>query len=714
MSSKLAKARFTGTRVVGALCLGAGISGAAFAQDMAQDNPQPSTNLFGSSGLIDMPSAEHQKPGEITTSVAGYNGSTRTTLTFQITKRISGSFRYSSIQGYNSVGRDTRYDRSFDIRYKVLDESKFLPAVTIGLQDFAGTGVFSGEYIVATKNLHPTLKVTGGLGWGRLGGAKGYNGRTINIGKGGVPDAGNWFRGQVKPFGGLEWQTPIKGLRLKAEYSSDAYAVEVRQGVYDRKSSSNFGLEYDYNSAVKFGAYYLNGGQVALMASLSFNPNNPPAPSGLESGPLPVLVRKPLTGGARSYADNWSADPASPRIIRGQVKPLLEANQLQMEGLEVKSTSATLYLRNKTFMAQAEAVGRAARALSRGLPASIETFNIVLVQQDLPVTSVTMQRRDVETLSYDPYGAEKLQERSVVASAPSTRPDDLVYVDGMYPRFKWSITPAVRTSFFDPDAPVRIELGVRAKASYTLAPGLSVSGSVIKPLIGNLDDITRGGGANPKIPRVRSFAARYFSQGDPALERLTADYLFKLHPDVYGRVSAGYLETMYGGVSTEVLWKPANSKLALGAELNYVKQRDFDQRFAFRDYDVMTGHVSAYYDMDNGFLAQIDAGRYLAGDIGATVSLNRQFRNGWVVGAFFTLTDIPFEDFGEGSFDKGITLSIPISWGIGRPSRNSIDTVIRPLTRDGGARLKVENRLYGIVSEADGRSVSKTFGRVWR
>ncbi|WP_083225668.1 YjbH domain-containing protein [Neptunicoccus sediminis] len=709
MSSKLAIMRMTNV-----LCLGVGLSGVVAFPALAQVASEPSTNLFGSSGLIDMPSAEHQKPGQITTSVAGYSGSTRTTLTFQITPRISGSFRYSTIDGYNSVGRDTRYDRSFDIRYRVFDESDFVPAVTIGLQDFAGTGVFSGEYIVATKTLHPSLKATAGIGWGRLGGRKGYLGRTINIGKGGVPDAGNWFRGPVQPFGGLEWNTPIEGLRLKAEYSSDAYAVEVNQGVYERKSSANFGLEYDYNEAVKFGAYYLNGNQFALMASLSFNPNDPPAPSGLESAPLPVLVRKPLTGGATRYADNWSADPASPRIIRGQVRPLLEANQLEMEGLEVTSTSATLYLLNKTFIAPAEAVGRAARALSRGLPGSIETFNIVLVEQDLPVTRVTMQRRDVESLSYDPYGAEKLHQRSTIASGPARRPEGLVYEDGRYPRFKWSITPSVRSSFFDPDAPIRIDLGVRAKASYTIAPGFTLSGSINKPLVGNLGNIKRAGGANPKVPRVRSYAARYYSEGDPALERLTADYLFKLHPDVYGRISAGYLEFMYGGVSSEILWKPANSKLALGAELNYVKQREFEQRFGFRDYDVLTGHVSAYYDMDNGFTAQLDAGRYLAGDIGATFGLNRTFNNGWVVGAFFTLTDIPFEDFGEGSFDKGITLSIPFSWGIGRPSRNTIDTQIRPLTRDGGARLKVENRLYGIVSKADGRAVSETFGRVWR
>ena len=71
--------------------------------------------------------------------------------------------------------------------------------------------------------------------------------------------------------------------------------------------------------------------------------------------------------------------------------------------------------------------------------------------------------------------------------------------------------------------------------------------------------------------------------------------------DVYARTTLGYLEEMYGGVSTEVLWKPADSRLGLGAEVNYARQRDFDLGFGFQDYDVVTGHASAYYDFDNRF-----------------------------------------------------------------------------------------------------------------
>ena len=67
------------------------------------------------------------------------------------------------------------YDRSFDFRYLLFKEKEVQPAITIGLQDFAGTGVYSAEYLVATKNFTQPLtlpgivKVTAGLGWGRFG-----------------------------------------------------------------------------------------------------------------------------------------------------------------------------------------------------------------------------------------------------------------------------------------------------------------------------------------------------------------------------------------------------------------------------------------------------------------------------------------------------------------------------------------------------------------
>ena len=104
----------------------------------------------------------------------------------------------------------------------------------------------------------------------------------------------------------------------------------------------------------------------------------------------------------------------------------------------------------------------------------------------------------------------------------------------------------------------------------------------------------------------------------------------KLDDDLYGRLSGGLLERMFAGVSAELLWKPARQSWGLGGEINYVQQRDYDQMFSFRNYDVVTGHASVYWDTGwYGIGSQVDAGRYLAGDWGATLSLKRRFANGW-------------------------------------------------------------------------------------
>ncbi len=182
---------------------------------------------------------------------------------------------------------------------------------------------------------------------------------------------------------------------------------------------------------------------------------------------------------------------------------------------------------------------------------------------------------------------------------------------------------------------------------------------------------------------MRTSFANYEQHDGAAIETLTFSHVRSLGNDFYGRVTVGYLERMYGGISSEILWHPVASRLALGAEVNYVMQRDYDMGFGFRDYDVVTSFASAYYDMANGDQIQVDAGRYLAGDWGATIAVDREFRNGWSVGAFMTLTDVLAAEFGEGSFDKGIRFSIPVSWLTGQLSQSSVGTTIRPITRRG-------------------------------
>jgi hypothetical protein len=323
---------------------------------------------------------------------------------------------------------------------------------------------------------------------------------------------------------------------------------------------------------------------------------------------------------------------------------------------------------------------------------------------------VVLTRTDLERFEFAPDGATLLRAQThiVIPTAPPvgarTNPA---------PRFTWSLLPYVHTRQFDPANPLQASLGLRLSGQYDLSRGLILSGSITDVLVSNITAPTDGTSA---LPPVRSQSASYDVQADPDIETLTMAYFRGIAPNVFGRISAGYLERSFAGVSTELLYRPIGKPWALGVEANSVAQRDTDGRLGFGQYDyaVATGHVSGYLDLRKGYHAQLDLGRYLAGDIGATLSLSREFENGWSVGVFATKTDVSAEEFGEGSFDKGITLKIPMTWFFGTPTRDIRSTTIRPIGRDGGARLAVGDRLYEVLRSYDQTKIDAQWGRVWK
>ncbi len=689
---------------------------AAGATTPAVPQGAPTLNLYGTTGLIDMPSGQHQADGTFNFGVSHFAGITRTTLGFQIAPRISGSFRYAAVGDWNFGGFKTYYDRSFDLRFRLVDEGRFLPAVTIGLQDLAGTGLYSGEYIVATKNLTPRLRVTAGLGWGRLGsyGAIGspFGDRPPpDVGQGGVPNWEQWFRGPAAPFGGIEWQVTDR-IGLKVEYSSDAYEVEDgERGIFRRQSPFNFGIEYQANPLTRLGAYYMYGSEIGVAAHFALDPRVRPVTAGiLGPAPAPVEPRPARAADPDAWSEEWVTQADAPQLLRDNIARRLGREGITVEALAVESRRAQLRIRNGSYDAEAQAVGRAARALANVLPASVEVFEIVPVVNGIPASAVVMRRSDVEALENAPDGAARLRAVTTVADA-GPLPAGAVLGAGLYPKLNWSLAPFARTVLFNADGPVRVGVGARFSASLDLAPGLVLSTSVTKRIFDNFGEPAP---SDSVLPRVRSDISLYSSRGDPAIESLTFAWYGRPGRDLYSRLTVGYLERMFGGVSAELLWKPVDSRLALGVEVNYVKQRDYDQLLGFRDYEVATGHVSAYYDFGNGFHGQVDVGRYLAGDWGATFTLDREFANGWKVGAFATLTDVSFDDFGEGSFDKGVRLTIPVNWMTGTPSRASFPVTLRPVLRDGGARLEVDGRLYESIRDYHAHSLDTQWERFWR
>ena len=131
-----------------------------------------------------------------------------------------------------------------------------------------------------------------------------------------------------------------------------------------------------------------------------------------------------------------------------------------------------------------------------------------------------------------------------------------------------------------------------------------------------------------------------------------------------------------------------------------VRQREYDMRFKFRDYRTTTGFLNLYYHEQNtNILLKIKGGKFLAKDSGIKFDFSRHFSNGTQIGAFFTITDISKEEFGEGSFDKGFYFSFPLEIFFRENSRGRTYFGLKPLTRDGGARLIRALGLYGVTDQ---------------
>ena len=669
-------------------------------------------STYGAPGLIDMPSAFTAKDGTLSFTSSNMTGHTRNSLHFQINPRLSGVFRYSILRDYFGSSGGSLYDRSFDLHYQLRQESARFPALAIGLRDFGGTGIFGSEYIVASKHIGERVSVSAGMGWGRLGTFGSFSNPLGSIdsrfdtrpGFSGIEETGRvafnrFFRGDAAFFAGVDYQVSDK-LRVALEYSSDEYITEVRRMGFEHKTPINVGFSYQTSDRLALNGFVIGGAQVGLGLTYTIDPRQPSIIGGQERNMPPITPR-------RAIAElGWSVDDADEN--RARVAKSLENQGLALKSYRQSGSSAAVALSNDRYSGSAQALGRAARAMANSLPAEIETFDITLVSQGLPISKTTLRRSDLEELEHAWDGSWQSFVRADIQDAPTRIEPDA----NVYPKWDWSLLPYYKLSLFDPDSPIRGDLGIEAAANYNISPGFSVSGVVRQKLAGSLSDSTRV--SDSVLPHVRSDQVLYDKQSGPTLDRLTADYLFRPGADLYGRVTAGYLEQSFAGVSTELLWYPVESRLALGAEINYVAQRDTDNMFGLSDYRVATGHASAYYDFGNTYRGQLDVGRYLAGDWGATLSLDRKFDNGVTIGAFLTLTDVPFEEFGEGSFDKGIRFTFPIDWLSGQPSQGGFTQTIRPILRDGGARLSVSNRLYPIVNAGNANEMEHNWGKFWR
>lgn len=396
----------------------------------------------------------------------------------------------------------------------------------------------------------------------------------------------------------------------------------------------------------------------------------------------------------------------------------LEQHGVSVDAFHMSRYKVTAFVTPTQFRQYARNVGRVARTLANHVPDSVEELEIVTLNSGLETGRISVRRRDLENAVLGRGSPEEIWAGARIESPGGATDASVQYFDDKvvhnelrYPTLSWHIRPALKTHVGGPDALLLYQVYLATTVQAELAPGLSVTGVVGKNIKSTLDQITLD--SDSQLPHVRSDIRRYLQEGENGnIQRLEADYLFQAGSSVYGRVSAGLLEEMFGGIGGEILYRPLGSRLAVGIDINRVRQRDFDQRFEFRDYIINTGHLNVYYKLPFlGILAETHTGQFLAGDRGTQFALSRRFDSGVQIGGWATITDVPAEVFGEGSFDKGIYVSIPLEVLLTNSSRRVGTFSFRPLTRDGGQMLGSGKRLYGIVEEGNIDNIAQDWNR---
>ncbi len=646
-----------------------------------------SYGLNGATGLIDMPTAEVLPDGETAWSFTRTGTQFSSTLTFELLPDLETAVHFTTVDQW--IGGVPLYDSSLDLKYRIFEENGAFPSLAIGFRDFLSNGAFSSEYIVASKNVGAGVTLTGGLGWGRLGSynpvAAPFGPRAPSTSTG--IDFDQFFKGDAALFGGIEWDTPLRGLSLKAEYSSDTYTGEQAYSGFAPQSPFNFGIDYAPVSGVSLGAYYNYGTDFGIRLTLSGNPNRPIVSPDLGMGPVPVNPRP----AGYSTDGSWTASQLARDSVIAALVPVFEVEGIVIEEATITPDSINLYVQNTRMPLTTKMIGRIARTLSVAMPPSIEYFRVTPVSGGLATTTVEIRRTDLEAQVERPNAGPESWQTTRFTDAPDTLGNGAWKRDA-YPDFSWSLSPQFPISFATGGAAASLDLVLNASANYQISRGFSLTGSLSQVLYSS-------GGATPGL----------------TLDRLTADYVFKLAPSTYGRVSAGFLDAGYAGVDTEVLWKPTNQNWGLGLELSAVQRRTAGDMFGFDSYQTVTGFGSLYWDTGfYGLEAQVDVGRYLAGDVGTTLSLSRRFDNGWEVSGYMSLTDMPFATYGPGNFSKGISVTIPLRWTMPFETRSTTGISLSNTNGAGGARLGIGNRLYPALRDYDVLDFNETWGAYWQ
>lgn len=668
------------------------------------DSYGPSQSDFGGVGLIQMPTARMAKEGEFSANYMDNEQYRRWSLSVQPLEWFEATLRYTDTRtrNYSSdpgfSGDQTHKDKGMDFKFRFWQESTYIPQVSLGFRDLMGTGLFDSEYLVASKRYGP-FDFTLGIGWGNMAESGNIKNPFCEVsdswcqrdnttsGNGGKFEFDSLFHGPAALFGGIEYQTPWKPLRLKLEYDGNDYSNEFA-GQIEQRSPINVGAVYRLFDNMDTHLSYQRGN--TLMWGITLRTNFNDLTQEHLDAPRPLYQADKVPDS--SSAVDWPALESGLSDNAGWYEPAIYMTNEQV----------TVIAEQDKYRQPDEAQSRASILVANAVPVSIDELHIIEQQKGLPIQETVIDLPSVRAASSDLPLGEEIKVRQYQQSPEPLTGTPRYQVEPE--RFSFNIDPSLTQSFGGPESFYMYQIGLNANAEWRVTEQNWLSGTLFLNLANNYDEFnfTEPPPDGDALPRVRTWIREYVDSSNMLLNNLQLTHIEPLGRDWSSQIYGGYLEMMYAGVGGEVLYRPYGKDWALGMDVNWVKQRDWNNTLKLVDYDVATGHLTGYWQLPyiDDVTAKVSVGRYLAGDVGATFDLSKQFDSGIILGAYATLTDVSAEEYGEGSFTKGIYITLPFDLMLINPTTSTGTIEWVPLTRDGGQMLSRRYALYDLTTTA--------------
>ena len=424
-------------------------------QPIIQNNNYSQTT-YGGIGLIQTPTARFSDDGEFLFGISSEEPWNRLFGRIQFFPWMEATLRYTEgkYKPYNPGSKQTWKDKGIDLKFKISNETEKLPALAIGINDFGGTGAYSSEYLVLSKNFGD-FDLTTGIGWGRLGGVDhgiknifswiddSRKSRSVDYyRKGGKFNLNRMFAGQNSIFGGFEYQMPIPNLTLKIEYDSSDYSKVIgREKIFDQTgdifeldSRINFGLNYHLamseRDILDLSLGFVRGNTIYANFAVHSNLNNSGSPKiVMGSEKLKVSPIKSFL----SLDESWQ-DYLTDTIIWELGNVGFVTHKLIFNDKELIAEISQGRMKNTQ-----QAVDLASRVVANNAPKNIENITIVNIDQGIETLRATVNKND---LMNDVY-LGPLREDSITynkffesTSKPIIRENKF-----LYPNFFWELKP---------------------------------------------------------------------------------------------------------------------------------------------------------------------------------------------------------------------------------------------------------------------------------